>query len=249
MGLLQKSKPRTFGLQRRNKVFDDSDPVFKHPGYRFTSNKLDFIEGYRGSDLDIVVRLYASDESTNFDLLFSAIPTRGNEQSDEGTNPINITESRVDIQSDQTLMFIEIARLVKCPEGIIPSRVWSVPMKDRVNFFRNISTPSFDLSLKLIGTIGERESSGLGLSDPSSTKSKGISCAIEGGAQITNGIIDTITERVHWDRIKNLNFENLVLRYLRIRLEKTGLLVTTPELSKFPFKVISVFLCARNLSS
>jgi hypothetical protein len=64
--------------------------------------------------------------------LFEAVPTGRREQFDKSADHRNVTEGSSRIQSNETLMFMGVTRLVECPENIIPSSVWLVRAKRRV---------------------------------------------------------------------------------------------------------------------
>jgi hypothetical protein len=145
-------------------------------------------------------------------------------------------------------MLIDVTCFVECPEEIIPSSVRLVGAKDRVNFFRDIPGPSFDLVLEFDGVIGERERGSPQPLAPG-TLSKSVSSAVEGTAEVTDGIVGAISARLDGDRALDPEFCNLMVRSMRIRLEKRGAVVTIPKLLEFSVNVSGVFLCARNLSA
>jgi hypothetical protein len=244
----QKAETDSFRLKARNDVFDNLNEVIEYPRYGFAANDLDFIECYRHSDVDSVVRFRSLDESADFDLLFSAIPMRRHKQPNKATRPNNISETRPDIHSDETLMLSDVTCLVECPEEVIPSSVRLLRAKDRVNFFRDVLGSAFNLVLKFSGTIGKGES---GVFQLAATRSErqSVSSAVEGGPKVVNCIMGAVSAELNGDRIIDPDFHNLMVRSLRIRLEKRSLFVSVPELFKFSVNISAVFLCARDLSA
>jgi hypothetical protein len=145
-------------------------------------------------------------------------------------------------------MFMGVTGLIECPKGIIASSVRLARAKRRVDFFRDILRPSFYLVLKLGSAVSEREG-GSSQSFAVGTYRESVSGAIQRTTEVNDGIMNTVGKGINWDRIFDPNFHDLVIRSLRIRLEKSGLIVSTPELAEFPFNVGAVLLCAGNLPS
>ena len=245
---LQKTEFGAFGLKTGDDMLDKLNEVIEYPRYRFASDDLDFIKGYEHSDLYIALNLRTLDESAAFDLLFESVPPGRQEQPYKSADHIDVTEGSSSIQSDETLVFIGVSSLVECPEHVIPSSVRLVRAKDRVNFFRDILRPSFDLVLKLGDAIREGEAGGL---QPASASAlcESVSGAVEGTAKVSNGVMGAISEGINRDWIFDSNFQKFVIGSLGVRIEKRGLLVSIPENAEFPFKLGGVFLCALNLPS
>jgi hypothetical protein len=115
-------------------------------------------------------------------------------------------------------------------------------------FLQGCPGPSFDLVLKVDGIVGKGEPSVFRVGLPRAD-CESVSGAVERGSKVGDGIMSAICEGIHGNRISDSDFQNLMIRSLRIRLEKRSLLVSAPGLAEFPFKVSAVFLCARDLSA
>lgn len=248
MRLFKEPESSTFALKSGDDLLNQANPVIQYRPHRFSSNALNIAESYMHSNLYVEVEARSSHESADFYLIFEAIPSGFTQETDQTSCPGSISERCRRGQFNDSLVFMGITRIVECPERIIPSFVWATRTKDRVNFDRYIPSTPLDLTFEVSGAIGKGESRSV-LSSAMLADSNSMNGTIKSGAQIVDSIVQGASQGIQRDRVNDPDFQDLVLRSIRIRLQKLCVLVSTPPPTELCCQFIPEILRTRNLSA
>jgi hypothetical protein len=249
MKISEQPDPPRLCIQGEKNSLNQADKIVKDIGNGNSLHEIDFAKGYECGDLHIVVNASASDEPATLELLFEAIPRGLIEQTETALrNSEDFSQSSNRPNLNEHLVLVGVTRLVQGPQNVIPSSVWLVRAKERVEFFRDILGPSLDLIVQVRRSLGERECRVLRVS-PSGRDSQRVPNVVQGEPKVVHSICGNIGKRSDWHRIDNLDFQKFLARVIRVRLEKSFARVSIPEYSDLPLKIHSVKLCSKDLAA
>jgi hypothetical protein len=238
------SKSSAFRFENPQDALDLAYAVMEDSKRWLADNEIDFIKSYVGNEFQIVVPLRCTDDATDFDLVFEAIPTGVQVQPNDSANAFDIAQSEVGRDSEERVL-VKVGYLVEGPEGVIPALVWLECPKTRVDFLREVFASPFYLVFEVEGTIGERKGHESGVCVAGGDGNIEAS-GIQRRTQIVNSIRGSINERIREAGLKP-DLVNLALGTLRIILNNKSAWACRDKGNTLPVKLGHMLLCPRDL--
>lgn len=145
-----------------------------------------FVEAYEKGNIGVVFELPAGHDAQIFDLIFFAIPSRGEELEAASGPPahLHLRSKRPDRHKEP--VFVGVTELVEGPQGIIPSLVRIEASKQRADLAGQVPASSLYHSIQVSNVVGDRKIGILGLGN-SVENGDGVSGLVESGPQRLKG--------------------------------------------------------------
>src|SRR5579872_1119449 len=206
------------GFECRDNPFSFVGPVFQDLRYGFTLKNLDVVKSYRASDLYLVVRALALNNSTEFDLVFRAVPGGIEVQPSNGSGTNHGSKLRGKTNAENSVL-IGDSNLVESPEDIIPSLVWLERPKDRKQFLWNVFAPSAHIVLEVGDTPTEGEVGIQRILIPACEGSDSETCVVKRGSNLMDSFPGFV-DKVIGNFVSKSNLVDFVQGLVRVWLEK-----------------------------
>lgn len=236
-----REKTAGFRFDGKEKSPDLVSPVVEDSKYRFVFDDFDLVKSYCESKLYLVVNGRAMPECADFDLVFCVIPRRIDEQPNKSSSGRDIPELGRQVDTKNSVL-ISDGYPIEGPENIIPSLVRLECPKQREKFFGNVFTPSTHLVFEFSRTAPEGEVSVQGMNagySPRNTETGVVQCRPE----VVDSFSGFIKQRIGDGPLKS-EFVNILLRFLRVRLDHHLARAFVEEGVHLPFEITDVQLCA-----
>jgi hypothetical protein len=134
---LEKTNPNRLCLDGTDDAFDGKSKAVEHRFSRHSGRGLNFIESYEHLDVELVFKTTFPGRSSEFDLVFSAIPFKPlGEIKVDGAGHARPDTAGANGNSHwaDDAVFVGITQLVQTPEKVIPSLVRLERSHDREDF-------------------------------------------------------------------------------------------------------------------
>jgi hypothetical protein len=211
---------------------------------RLAFNKLNVAKRYKGGDFHICLKISRSGDTTDYDLVFYAIPLR---ERDAQSHTEAISTQFVDSASaashgarSNDSMFVGIASLVQRPEEFVSVSVWLERHHQREYLIRKLIGASGSSVFHFGSGVPERESATRAI--PPNSDASRTPDLIQGTTQIANSIENDAIKH-DWHRFSEPELMDM-LTNLRIEIDGINAWVICEERLSVRYEISNVMLCS-----
>jgi hypothetical protein len=207
---------------------------------------LNFPKRYAEGNINLVLSFRSRSCRSIYQLVFVAVPLSERNKVWPGRlKMLNIERPCNHAESCYEPMFGIIAKLIQCPQEVVPSLVWLEPFKERVNLLRELFTHTVEATFE-VGSCSAERKMNFGSSGSNATGNS-ICRKIKSRAEMFKDANSSFPKGIGQGP-KKFDFVEIV-KSLVIRFGHGGIWAGFEEPLSSPFELCEVLLCPANSRS